>query len=395
MNFEKVTEYLDSLRVQFDVRCCDCIVLKDHQTLYRHLTGTADFEDTVPLTEQNLHDIFSASKVMTVIAVMQLVEQAKISLDDELCLYLPEFKNMQVVQEFDLTDFISNAKFLAGWPDKKSKCAPAKNKIRLRDMLSMAAGFSYNFVSEATLALIAKNPHATTREIARAWSESPLLYEPGTRYAYSYALDLLAAVVEIASGLRFATYMKRYVFDPAGASEMYYHIPDDKRALRTDLYAFDNEKKQHIVSKENPTRISDHYDSGGAGICCTVESYAKVLDILANGGVAANGARLLSQKSIDEIRKNRLDEQQLMDFHIGGSKLEYGYGYGVRTLLDTTQSKSPFGEFGWDGAAGAYVLADPENHLAVFYVQAAPESGSAFSTIHPTLRDLVYDAIKN
>ena len=86
--------------------------------------------------------------------------------------------------------------------------------------------------------------------------------------------------------------------------------------------------------------------------------------------------------------------QQLEDFHIGG-KNEYGYGLGVRTLLDPDASKSPLGEFGWDGAAGAYVLADPQNHLALFYVQAAPDSSSAFSTIHPTLRDLVYDAVRD
>ena len=75
--------------------------------------------------------------------------------------------------------------------------------------------------------------------------------------------------------------------------------------------------------------------------------------------------------------------------------MEYGYGLGVRTLMDPTKSKSPMGEFGWDGAAGAYVLADPENHLAIFYVQAARESGPAFAEIHPTLRDLVYTAIQS
>lgn len=90
---------------------------------------------------------------------------------------------------------------------------------------------------------------------------------------------------------------------------------------------------------------------------------------------------------------NRLNPQQLEDFHIGG-KHEYGYGLGVRTLMDTSASKSPLGEFGWDGAQGAYVLVDPQNELSVFYVQAAPDNGPAFATIHPTLRDLIYEAIQ-
>lgn len=394
MGFEKVTAYLESLREQFDVRCCDCIVLKEHQVIYRHLTGTSDFEDTVPLKPENLHDIFSGSKVLTVMAVMQQVEQGKINLDDELGKYLPEFSRMQVLQDFDLTDYVSGGKFLFGWPTTKDPCAPAKNKLTLRDVLSMKGGFSYDFASPATLALVAKDTHASTREIVKTWSESPLLFEPGTRYSYSYGLDILAAVVEVTSGLRFAEYMKQNLFDPVGATDLYYHIPEGKRELRTDLYAFDQERKAYVAAKENPCRLTDCCDSGGAGICCSVEDYAKVLDSLANDGVAANGARLLTKESIEEMRKNRLNEQQLADFHISGLKPEYGYGYGVRTLLDTTKSKSPFGEFGWDGAAGAFVLADPETRLAVFYVQAAPESGTAFTTIHPTLRDLIYDAIK-
>ena len=390
MSFEKVTEYLDSLNEQFQVRCCDCIVLKNHEVVYRHLNGTMDVDGNIPLTEENFHDIYSASKVMTVIAVMQLVEQGKIDLDDELGKYLSEYQNMDVLDDFDLTDYVSTGKFLFGWPEEPKK--PVTNKITLRTMLSMAAGFTYHLGNKEALALLAQNPHATTREFVNAWSNSPLLFEPGTRYAYSYALDILGVVVEVVSGMRFADYKRTNVFEPVGAMDMYYHLPQGKIHLLTELYAYDAERQTHVKSTTNLSRLTDCFDSGGAGIVCTVESYSKVLDALANDGVAANGVRILTKESIDEIKKNRLNEQQLADFHIGG-KYEYGYGYGVRTLIDETKSKSPIGEFGWDGAAGAYVLADTKNQLAIFYVQAAPESGSAFSTIHPTLRDLVYEAV--
>ena len=394
MNFEKVTKYLESLREEFDVRCADCIVLLNHKTVYRHLTGTMDFEDIKPLTKDNLHDIFSASKVMTMIAVMQLVEQGAIGLDDELSKYLPEFENMYVTDDFDLTDFVSTGKFIFGWPSAKDPKTPAKNKIRIHDMMSMTAGLSYHLGAEQTLRLLEENPHATTREIVRTWAENPLLYEPGTRYAYSCAHDILAAVVEVVSGMQFSEYMKKNVFEPAGVmKDMYYQIPDSEKERLTVLYGFDPQSGKHIPQTVNAARINDRFESGGAGLACTVDAYSQVLDILANDGVAANETQILKPESIDEMRKNRLNEQQLADFHIGG-KNEYGYGLGVRTLMDTSKSKSSFGEFGWDGAAGAYVLADPQNHLAVFYVQAAPESGSAFATIHPTLRDLIYDAIE-
>lgn len=109
MNFDNVTNYLDSLREQYGVRCTDCKIMKGHETIYRHISGTANYEDTVPVSENNLHDIYSASKVLTMIAVMQLIEQNKIGLEDELETYLPEYKDVKVVSDFDLTDFVASS----------------------------------------------------------------------------------------------------------------------------------------------------------------------------------------------------------------------------------------------------------------------------------------------
>jgi len=392
MNFEKVTVYLDSLKDLYNVRSTDCIILINHQPVFRHLTGTSDFADTIPLTENNLHDVFSASKVLTMVAVMQLAEQGKITLDDELSKYLPEFADTQVLTDFDLTDFVASFKWLHGWPGEEAPQRTPENKILIHDMMSMTAGFSYQIGSPAVLALLVQNPHATTREIVRAFAQSPLLFEPGTRYAYSLAHDILAAVVEVVSGLKFSEYMQRYIFEPLGAKDIYYQIPASEKARLSVLYGRDANGSLIPVT-ENIARINDTYESGGGGVCCSVADYAKVIDALANDGVGTTGARILQPESIAEMSRNRLNEQQLKDFHIGG-KHEYGYALGVRTLLDPTKSKSPLGEFGWDGAAGAYAVIDPTNHLALFYAQEAPDSGVAFSTIHPTLRDLVYEVIE-
>ena len=392
MNFVKVTQYLDSLREQYGVRACECLIMQEHRIIYHHINGTADFEDTIPLREDNLHDVFSASKVLTMVAVMQLVEQGKLNLEDDLEKYLPEFAQMQVVQNFDLTEFVSKAGFIFGWPGAERGLAPAKNKIKIWHLMSMTAGLNYNIGSEAVLERLKNNPHACTRDIVREYAKSPLLYEPGTRYAYSLGHDVLVAVVEVVTGMKFSEYMKQYVFDAVGADQMFYQIPEAERSRLTVLYGFDPVNKKHIPQTMNFARINDTYESGGAGIACTVGSYIKVLDALANGGRAATGAQILKPESIAEMSRCRQTPQQLEDFHIGG-KHEYGYALGVRTLLDPTKSKSPIGEFGWDGAAGAYALVDPVNHLSLFYVQAAPESGPAFETIHPTLRDMMYEAI--
>ena len=300
-----------------------------------------------------------------------------------------------VLKDFDLPEFVRSGKWLFGWPTaEECGVVPAKEKITIRRMMSMSAGFSYQLSSAPLLTLLAENPHAATREIVSTYAQLPLLYEPGTHYSYSMAHDILAAVLEVVSGMKFSEYMRKNIFDPLGVGEkdIYYQIPESEKHRISELYEINPETGDQKPVIENFARFNDTYESGGAGVGCTVKGYVQVIDALANGGTGATGAQILSPKAVLKMSENQLSETQLSDFHIGG-KLEYGYGLGVRTLIDPTKSKSPLGEFGWDGAAGAYVLVDPKNHLALFYVQEAPDSGTAFSTIHPTLRDLIYEEL--
>lgn len=121
--------------------------------------------------------------------------------------------------------------------------------------------------------------------------------------------------------------------------------------------------------------------------------YSAVLDAVSCGGVGAAGVRILRPESIRMWSENRLNEAQLEDFHRPGRR-EYGYGLGVRTLIDASGSKSPVGEFGWDGAAGAYALIDPVNHVSVVYAQQVLGMVKVYFEIHPRIRDLVYEELK-
>jgi len=125
-----------------------------------------------------------------------------------------------------------------------------------------------------------------------------------------------------------------------------------------------------------------------------VDEYSKFAAAMANGGVGATGKRILTPQSIDLMRRNRLNEQQLRDFRVSPSKNCYGYGLGVRTLVDESGAKSPLGEFGWDGAACCYVLMDPKNRIGIFYAQQVLGMLIAYEEIHPTIRDLTYEALQ-
>ena len=233
---------------------------------------------------------------------------------------------------------------------------------------------------------------ATTRQVVTAMAQMPLLCEPGTRYSYALGHDVLAAVVEVVTGMTFGAYMKRNVFEPLGITEMYYQVPAGEEHRLFAQYGKDWDTGKIKRDESMIYRITKNYESGGAGLCTTVDEYTKVLEALANGGVGRTGGRILKQESVLAIGRNWLTEQELADFSRTG-KEGYGYGLGVRVLIDGTKSKSPVGEFGWDGAAGAYALVDPKNHIGMFYTHEILGMIEAYSEIHPTLRDLAYEAM--
>ncbi len=388
LDFTKLSDYLNTLEMDYEVHGLDCKVMKEHKTIYRFMTGHSDYELTVPVSKNDLYEVYSCTKIITMTAVMQLVEQGKIELYDELEKYLPEFSEMWVATDFSIGEWPVE------WPTMTSQLEPAKNKILIHDLMSMTAGLSYDIGSEVIQdkKQVTGNK-ARTREMIAAISRMPLIYQPGTRYSYALGHDVLAAVIEVVSGLSFGQYLKNNVFDPLAIKEMYFQLPENEKYRLSAQYRKDMVTGEITPFEGNIFCLSDNYESGGAGLTCTVDAYSLVLDALANDGVGATGARILKAESIRTMSRNWLTDQQLEDFKKSG-KIGYGYGLGVRTLIEGASSKSPVGEFGWDGAAGAYALIDPINHISIFYAQEILGMITAYTEIHPTIRDLTYDAVK-
>lgn len=390
MNFEKLTAYLDGLKGSYGVPGTDIIVTKDHDVVYRHQTGFCDYEGKIPTREDNLYRLFSATKVITMTAVMQLIEQGKISLYDELRKFIPEFGCLYVADEYTFS-------FPIHWPDRSDPCHLAHNSIRIIDLMSMTAGLSYNTTAPELLRVREESGNqASTQEVVRAMAEMPLLYEPGTRWGYSLAHDVLAAVVEIVSGQKFSEYLDEHIFRPLGVSDLHFSLDAEQQKRVAALYMGKFGTKDIVRDDgemSDSFKITENYESGGAGLIAGIADYSTVIDALANGGVGRNGARILSEKSIRLFMTNYTTGQMQKDFEESG-KDGYGYGLGVRVLVDGSRSKSPLGEFGWDGAAGAYAVIDPVHHISIFYVQHIMGFPVVYSEIHPAVRDLVYDALQ-
>lgn len=392
MNFKKLTDYIDSLNKEYGIPAVDCKITKDHEVVYRHMTGYSDLENTASINKDTIFRLFSATKVITMTAVMQLIESGKLRFYDEVRDYLPEFDRMKVADEFKF-------EFPIRWPKSTDKCHYAHNSIRIIDLMSMTAGLSYDTASKEQEEIREKsNNQASTREVIAEIAKMPLVYEPRTRFSYSLGHDVLAAVVEIVSGQKFSEYLNDNIFKPLGIKDFYFHWDGNKSlsdricAMYMGVFGTDEIKPDDGVMSGS-FKITANYESGGAGLASTVDAYSIFIDALCNGGVGANGARILSDESVKMFTVPYTTGQMSEDFAITG-KVGYEYGLGVRVLADDKASKSPIGEFGWDGAAGAYVLVDPINHISIFYAQHIMGFPKVYSEIHPKIRDIAYECMQ-
>ncbi len=389
MDFSRLTKYLDNLEKDYGVPGYDLIVRKDHEMVYRRMGGYSDYVKTRPVSDQDLYFMYSATKVITMAAVMQLAEQGLIGLEDPVTEYLPEFSKMEVADHVVLNQWPPQI------PTMDDPHHPAKTPITLRMLMTMTAGLNYD-IGNAEIVKLRKETggRATTRQMMTAIAKMPLLFEPGTHYSYSLGHDVMAAVIEVVTGQTFGEYMKERIFDPLGVRDAYFHLDDTLRSRLTAQYVADMES-----GKVNPTEqtcaycLSDCYDSGGAGLVCTADAYATVMDALACGGVGKTGARILTPASLAKMTENQLTPEMLPEYQMPW-RMEYGYGLGVRTLIHPEDSPTPQGEFGWDSAGGAYCLADPVNHISVLYAQEILAMLRSYSEIHPALRNLIYESLK-
>ena len=377
MDFSELTEYLDSLRA-VGVPGCDMIVNRDHEQLYRHMAGYRDAEGSEPMRGDETYCMYSCTKVYTSCAAMQLIEKGIIGLDDPVSDYLPAYAHI-TVRDGDTV-------------------RPARRVMTVRHLLSMQSGLDYVLDTPSIRKVLEQTGGmATTRQIAEARAGDPLCFEPGTNFLYSLSHDVLAAVIEVASGMKFSEYLERNIFEPLDIRSTGFQMDDAKRQRLCAQFVVNAETGALDLCPKDVMnyRLSPVYESGGAGLICDLRDYAIFADALACGGVSASGARILRPETIQLWSANQLCPQGRDTFDIW-KRLGYSYALGVRTRVDTAVGgRGQIGEFGWDGAACSWVMIDPVNHLSAFYAMHVCNYGYAYDVIHPKLRDLIYGAVWN
>ncbi len=388
-DFGRLNSFLDRLVQDYHVKGASVAIIHHGQEVYRRHVGVMN-DDGNPVTDETIFRLYSMTKPVTVAAALQLYEKGAFLMNEPVEKYLPSYSNMTIAKMKDNHTY--------SWCN-----VPAKNPIRIRDLFTMTAGLTYGGVNHPAEIATSKahdklaertNQSYTTREFADMLGSQPLLFEPGTHWNYSYCLDVLGALIEVWSGKKLGEYMEENIFKPLGMSETSFFLPKEKRERLSSFWEYNEAEDAYHAFEEGhqPMYHGRCFESGGAGLVGTMNDYLKFGQMLCNLGTSREGVRLLSPATVNLMRTDHLNDVQKkdMDWEVLSG---YGYGLGVRTLIDPSAggSLSNKGEFGWNGMAGTYFLADPTEELVIVYMQQLYPSME--EQVQPRLRNIVYGCL--
>lgn len=343
--------------------------------------GHRDVAAGKPMTRDTLFRIASMTKPVTSVAALMLMEEGKLNLDDPITRWMPEFSDMKVLN--DATGPIDDVR-------------PASRDITVEDLFTHRAGLAYGFTSigpiahahEKVLGSPLANPLAPDEWLERLGS-LPLSYDPGERFHYSHATDVLGFLVSRVEGAPLGEVLRRRIFDPLGMSDTDFWAPPEKRDRLARLYRINPQTDQLEDVSFPHAEAPPEFEGGGGGLISSADDYLRFARMLLNGG-ELDGARLLKPETVALMRDNRLSEEQRQVPFMGiPFWMGQGFGLGVSVITDPEKQAwmgaGSAGSFGWPGAFGTWWQADPEEDMVMLYLiqnamDLSPEAASQLAT---------------
>lgn len=381
-NYAEVGALLDQLVASGKLPGASVLIMRGGREAYYHQTGFQDMASRAPVTRDTIFRIFSMTKPVTAAAVMVLVDDGKIRLDDPISNYVPELAHLGVY---------------VGQEGGAIATVPAQ-PVRVRDLLTHTAGFSYWFQPGSPVASLYETELGAGRfeawrfdakyggldGLAKSMGNVPLVSQPGERWHYSMALEVAGLVVERASGKKLDVFMNERIFDPLGMRDTAFSVAPGNAARLASLYGPDAEGKLELIERGAESLLLKPVPglSGGGGLTSTIDDYARFATMLANGG-ELDGRRVLSTNSVSQMTTSQLEPAQLAElpylaqFGLGGTGAGLGFGLGGAVVVDPAKSAVPTvrGEYSWGGAASTTFWVDRQNQVSVvFMTQFLPPS---------------------
>ena len=339
------------------------------QNFFQGKSGYLNIANKKPIVDNTIYRIWSMTKPIVSIVVLQLIQEKKIKLSDPITNYLPQFQNLKVLKsrESDISDLVD-----------------IKTIPTIKDLLSHTAGFTYNFLGDAVgreydrLKLF-HSEFTTLEEEIDLLSTIPLLCQPSTEWVYSVSVDVIGRIIEIVTKNSLQKELKERVFDPLEMNDTDFtvNLKNHDRIMNTYEYnALKNKIIDPVIGDQKvggigyPTnRLT--YARGGHGLFSTIEDFSKFSQMLLSGK-NKNGNIILSSEMLLLATTNHLEKNYFpLEIKNIAENLEendlapYGWGLGFRVMMDINKANGvgSIGEFGWAGAAGTYFLVDPANEL--------------------------------
>jgi CubicO group peptidase (beta-lactamase class C family) len=350
------------------------IIVKNNEVAYYKGYGYANAVSKKPMQANAIFRIMSQTKAITSLAVLQLVDEGKINLDQKVSDFIPSFKNPKVLDKLNINDTTFST-------------IPAKREITIRDLLTHTSGIDYTDIGSNNMnAIYTKagipsglgNFKESLLEKMTTLGTLPLHHQPGEKFTYGLNLDLLGCIVEIVSGTTLESYFQKNIFIPLGMRDTYFNVPETKADRLPTVYT-ENDNKEIIEWSPNFKNINPNYPiikktyfSGGAGLSSTAYDYAIFLQMLLNGG-KYNGKQIISPRTAQIMLSPQID------FKWNGTD-DFGLGFSLTSEKSANLNVRNKGSFSWGGYYGTTYWADPkENLIVLIMTQQNPNSHGDFA----------------
>ena len=351
-------------------------IIKDGKLCHFDNYGFADIENNIDLDKNSIFRIFSMTKPIVSLALMQLYEQGRFKLDDPLHLYIPAFKEMYIMNE-------------------GGEKTIAKKDITIRDLLRHTSGIGYGRGSNEQLNNLYRqaNLHSesTNREFVESLAKLPLYTEPGNTWHYSYSTNVCGHLVEVLSNKNLDEYLKVNILEPLQMNSTYFQVPESKVNNFTVGYRWNEEIGLTISEPIQPNRYTQDVSlfNGGGGLVSTLSDYLIFCQMLLNNG-QLNHQQILQEETIALMTTDQMvDLRNMQDSH-NAPRGETGFGLGF--AINAYEPDGATGIYGWGGAVGTYFRIDPKNKMAyIMMIQLSPYRHLGLRNI---FQDYVYNALK-
>jgi CubicO group peptidase (beta-lactamase class C family) len=329
-----------------------------------HTYGYRDLAAKLPMEKDTIGRMYSMTKVLTSVAALALVEEGKLALNDPVDKYVPELKDVKVLEG--------------------SKLVAPKSPMRVRHLMTHTAGYIYGGTHSGL------NPYYNDAAIWEAKSlkdfigriaKVPLVGHPGEGFVYGMNTDVLGYVVQVAADVPFEQVLETRVFKPLKMNDTYFVVPEDKRSRIAKLYQTGKDGKLEEAPASGSTNFT--FPGGGHAVYSTLGDYARFAQMLANGG-ELEGVRILGRKTVELMTSDYLEGVN-RGLAILKPNEGFGLGVSVRNTLGGSNALGSAGDFGWSGAATTYFRVDPkEKAIGLLFLQHLPIDGATvdkFSTL--------------